>query len=65
MEGGKKDFEKLRLNAVKYGASKAAMILARDVVVDPRVRLKCMIPVCAGYGVNLMCPPNVMTPEEF
>jgi predicted metal-binding protein len=65
MEGGKKDLEKLRLNAVKYGASKAAIIPARNVVVDPRVRLKCMIPVCAGYGVNLMCPPNVMTPEEF
>ncbi|MDH7508802.1 MAG: DUF2284 domain-containing protein [Methanomassiliicoccales archaeon] len=51
--------------AKQYGASKATIISADRIVVDPRVRLKCMIPLCASYGVNLMCPPNVISPEEF
>ena len=38
---------------------------ARDVVLDPRVRLKCMVPQCANYGRNLMCPPNVMDLDAF
>jgi len=59
------DLQVLCLNAKKYGASKASAIQARQVVVDPRVRLKCMIPVCASYGVSLMCPPNVPNPEDF
>lgn len=37
----------------------------RGVVMDPRVRLKCMVPLCANYGRNLMCPPNVMGMDEF
>jgi len=51
--------------AKQYGASRATIISADKIVVDPRARLKCMIPLCASYGVNLMCPPNVITPEEF
>ena len=60
-----RDLELLCLNAKKYGASGAAYMSSRGVVVDPRVRLKCMVPVCSSYGVSLMCPPNVMSVEEF
>jgi predicted metal-binding protein len=28
--------------------------------VDDRVNLKCRVPLCSGYGHNLMCPPAVM-----
>jgi predicted metal-binding protein len=52
-------------NAMEYGAIKAAPISARKIVVDPRVRMKCAIPVCDGYGRCLMCPPNIMSMEEF
>jgi predicted metal-binding protein len=35
------------------------------VVVDERVRLKCEVPRCSGYGRFLMCPPHVMSVEAF
>ena len=51
--------------AKKSGATKAASLDAKKVVVDERVRLKCQVPVCDDYGRNLMCPPNVMSIQEF
>ncbi len=59
------DLERLRDNALSYGASASAILGARGVVVDPRVRMKCMVPLCPGYGNNLMCPPSVMSVDEF
>ncbi|MDD1773241.1 MAG: DUF2284 domain-containing protein [Methanomassiliicoccales archaeon] len=59
------DLKTLCQSAKKYGASKASAMSAEQVVVDPRVRLKCMVPVCVSYGVCLTCPPNVPSPEEF
>jgi predicted metal-binding protein len=52
-------------NALEYGAIKATAISTREIVMDPRVRMKCAIPVCDGYGRCLMCPPNIMTMQEF
>jgi len=46
------------------GAGSAAPLPARAVVVDERVNLKCRVPLCASYGVNLMCPPNTPTVAE-
>jgi predicted metal-binding protein len=46
------------------GAGSAAPLPARAVVVDERVNLKCRVPLCAHYGVNLMCPPNTPTAAE-
>lgn len=46
------------------GADSAAPLPARAVVVDERVNLKCRVPLCASYGVNLMCPPNTPTAAE-
>lgn len=51
--------------AKKLGATNAVSFNAKDVVVDERVRLKCSVPICDDYGVNLMCPPNVMSVQEF
>jgi predicted metal-binding protein len=51
--------------AKELGASNAVPINAKDVVVDERVRLKCLVPPCDDYGLNLMCPPYVMSVQEF
>lgn len=50
--------------AHENGAMDAYAIRAGDIIVDPRVRLKCLIPRCTHYG-DLVCPPNVPEPEEF
>jgi predicted metal-binding protein len=46
------------------GADTAAPLPARAVVVDERVNLKCRVPLCGHYGVNLMCPPHTPTAAE-
>jgi len=51
--------------AKEFGATNAVSLNAESVVVDERVRLKCCVPVCDDYGLNLMCPPNVMSIHEF
>jgi len=64
-KGIQADLKALCRSALEYGALKAAPISARKVVIDPRVRMKCAIPVCDSYGRCLMCPPNVIAMEEF
>ena len=51
--------------AKEMGASEAVAIPASDVVVDERVALKCLVPLCSFYGTNLMCPPNMIPISEF
>jgi len=60
-----KDLEVLCKLAKDLGATNAVSFDAKDVVVDERVRLKCLVPVCDDYGLNLMCPPYVMSVSEF
>lgn len=57
--------EDLINGAISRGASKAVSLKATSVVVDPRVRMKCQVPICKNYGQSLMCPPAVMSPKEF
>ena len=57
--------ERLVTAARNLGADAAKIIDSKKVVVDKRVRLKCAIPVCSSYGRHLMCPPNLMSVEEF
>ena len=57
--------EKLVKIAIKAGASSAKLIDLKDIVVDERVRLKCSVPRCYGYGNCLVCPPHTMTVPEF
>lgn len=51
--------------AKKLGATNVVSFNAGKVAVDERVRLKCSVPICDDYGLNLMCPPNVMSVNEF
>ena len=52
--------QRLISEAEGLGADSAAPLPAAAVVVDDRVNLKCRVPLCSGYGHNLMCPPAVM-----
>ncbi|MBA3037147.1 MAG: DUF2284 domain-containing protein [Desulfobacterium sp.] len=51
--------------AKKLGAIDAKAIKASDIIVDPRVNLKCRVPICGFYGNSFMCPPHVMSASEF
>lgn len=51
--------------ALDFGATSAALLPAEQVVVDDRVRLKCAVPACPGYGNYLYCPPNTLSLQEF
>ena len=51
------DLEKYRKQAIELGATDAKVIPADIVVVDERVRAKCIYPKCGNYGTNVNCPP--------
>jgi len=61
----RKSLEELRAVALKNIATEAAIVKARNIVVDERVVLKCRNPPCEHYGRNLMCPPFTPSPEQF
>ena len=61
----KKDLKILCKLAKELGATNAKAFDAKDVAIDERVRLKCIIPPCDDYRLNLMCPPYVMSVQEF
>ena len=50
--------EELRELALARGADQAVVIPTSEVIVDPRVRLKCMIPKCYMSGACAHCPPH-------
>ena len=52
-------------DALDLGAADAVPLSAREIVLDERVFLKCLVPVCSFYGRNLMCPPNVISVSQF
>ena len=60
-----KHFDELIHIARENGATAARIIPAKMVVIDERVRLKCEVPKCPGYGRYLTCPPYVMPVEKF
>lgn len=59
------DFDYLLEIAHANGATEAKIMPAQDVVLDERVRLKCEVPLCSGFGQYLTCPPYVMSMETF
>jgi predicted metal-binding protein len=50
--------------AAKGGAEDCVIIPASDIIVDPRVRFKCMIPPCYESGICANCPPYGYSIEE-
>lgn len=53
----KQDLEKYRQRALEFGATDAKIITADMVIIDDRVRAKCIYPLCDNYGSNANCPP--------
>ncbi|MEE4276381.1 MAG: DUF2284 domain-containing protein [Thermoleophilia bacterium] len=64
-EALRRDAATLAERARALGADRVAPLPAAGVVVDERVRLKCLVPRCSSYGKNLMCPPAVPAPAEM
>ncbi|MGI5940037.1 MAG: DUF2284 domain-containing protein [Thermoleophilia bacterium] len=52
------DLESLRKEAVELGATDAKIISTGEIIVDERVRAKCINPKCMWYGTNANCPPH-------
>ncbi|MBC2715501.1 MAG: hypothetical protein HF978_09340 [Desulfobacteraceae bacterium] len=50
--------------ALECGAEDAVIIPASDVIIDPRVRFKCMIPKCYMSGNCAHCPPHGYSVQE-
>jgi len=57
-------FEKLKQVAFKAGAKNAKLININDIIIDERVRLKCMIPPCSQSGICRYCPPHGYSYEK-
>ena len=53
-----KDLETFRRLAIELGAADAAIVSTDEIIIDERVRAKCMYPKCAFYGNNINCPPH-------
>jgi predicted metal-binding protein len=58
------DFSYLRKSALELGAVEAKVIPASSVVVEDRVRLKCLTG-CDDYGLKFCCPPYTPSVDEF
>ena len=65
--GGAASEETVRADLERYcelvlqsGASGAVRIPASDVIIDERVRLKCVVPRCIRAGETPYCPPHAL-----
>jgi predicted metal-binding protein len=58
-----RDLERFRQKALEFGASAAVVIPASQVIVQERVWLKCLVPLCHMAGTNPYCPPNTPQPD--
>jgi predicted metal-binding protein len=57
--------EELVQEALKAGASEAATISAKNIVVDDELADRCREPRCENYGLSKSCPPHVSGPVFF
>lgn len=55
----KEDLEKYQSLAIKLGAYDAVIVSSKEIIIDERVRAKCMYPRCSHYGTSINCPPYV------
>ena len=61
----KADLETYCQIAIELGASDAKVIESVKVIVEDRVRGKCLIPKCPHYGTSANCPPYSPLPKEI
>jgi predicted metal-binding protein len=60
----KKDLSKYQQLAIALGATDARIIKTGTIVIDERVRAKCIHPKCVQYGTNANCPPFAMELDQ-
>jgi len=58
------DLKRYRKRAIELGATDAKVISSDFIIIDERVRAKCIYPKCASYGTNAHCPPYAMEIED-
>ncbi len=51
--------------AFEFGATEAAIIPAKKIIVDYNLAARCQEPRCENYGLSKSCPPYVSGPEAF
>jgi predicted metal-binding protein len=61
----KQDMEKYRQRAIELGAADAKVITSDMVIIDDRVRIKCIYPKCKWYGTNRNCPPYALELDQI
>lgn len=54
------DLEKYQRRTLELGATDAKIITTDMILIDERVRAKCIYPKCRFYGTNANCPPHAM-----
>jgi predicted metal-binding protein len=59
-----KDLENYRQRSIDLGATEAKIITTDMVIIDERVRAKCIYPKCPYYGTNAQCPPHAMDLDQ-
>lgn len=59
------DLERYRKRAIELGASDAKIIVSDMVIIDERVRAKCIYPRCAYYGSSANCPPHALDLDQM
>ena len=64
-EDARQNLERFREKALEFGASAAAVIPASHVLVEERVRMKCLAPRCPTLqdGGTPYCPPHSPEPD--
>ena len=60
----KHDLEKYRQRALELGATDAKIITTDMIVIDEKVRAKCIWPRCTEYGTSVNCPPYTMDVDQ-
>jgi len=61
----KKLLEQLLQGACLAGATKAAILAAKDIVVEDALAARCLQPRCENYGLSMSCPPHVAGPAAL
>lgn len=59
-----RDLDKMVQKALDQGAENAVVIPTGEIIIDPRVRFKCMIPKCYMSGACSHCPPYGYSVQE-
>ncbi|PKM78053.1 MAG: hypothetical protein CVU90_04890 [Firmicutes bacterium HGW-Firmicutes-15] len=55
----------LDIYSKNMGFNQTCLVLAKDILLDERVRMHCQVNLCGNYHNNLMCPPFLPSLSEI